>query len=116
MLQWDEETNAWGIAFLYPDMAGDHMDGMEVVTDPNTGIALRLRLRHDQRLHRPVPSRRRAGLGAGEPVPATSTPAGALVEGFGFGPLNHFWATGGNSVYELGGGDLGQYTEPVPTG
>lgn len=36
----------------------------------------------------------------------------AVVEGMGFGPLHHFWATGGTQIYELGGGDLASYTEP----
>jgi hypothetical protein len=35
-----------------------------------------------------------------------------LVEGMGFGALNHFWATGGDSLYEIGGGDLSEYTDP----
>jgi hypothetical protein len=39
-----------------------------------------------------------------------------LVEGMGFGAFNHFWATGGYSLYEVGGGDLTTYVEPAPTG
>ena len=34
------------------------------------------------------------------------------VEGMGFGALGHFWASDWNSVYEVGGGDMGGYTPP----
>jgi hypothetical protein len=47
---------------------------------------------------------------------ASDTPTGSLVEGMGFGAFNHFWATGGDSLYEVGGGDLTTYIEPAPTG
>lgn len=39
-----------------------------------------------------------------------------IVEGMGFGAFNHFWATSGISLYEVGGGDLSAYTEPEPAG
>jgi hypothetical protein len=115
VLQWDAETNAWGIAFMYPDMAGDHMDGMDVVVDPNTGIPYVY-----------VSDMTSDFIGQYKLDPEEgwvqenlfqySGTAGSLVEGFGWGPLNHFWATGGDSVYELGGGDIATYTEPIPTG
>ncbi len=34
-----------------------------------------------------------------------------LVEGMGFGALGHFWAGSGSVIYEVGGGDIGQYTD-----
>ncbi|HWB75872.1 MAG TPA: hypothetical protein VG755_12980 [Nannocystaceae bacterium] len=114
VLQWDEETNAWGIAFMYPDMAGDHMDGMEVVTDPNTGTPYVYV--SDMTSDFIGQYRLDAELGWVQENLFQYTNPSDLVEGFGFGPLNHFWATGGSSLYELGGGDLATYTEPVPTG
>jgi len=115
VFQYDAESSTWGIAFLFPNLAGDHMDGLEVVTDPNTGTPYvyvsdmtsdfigQYRLDPD--------------LGwVQENLFSYAGTAGALVEGMGFGTLNHFWATGGNSVYELGGGDLVEYTEPEPEG
>jgi hypothetical protein len=111
VFQRNEETGNWGIAFLYPNLSGDHMDGIEVVTDPETGTPYvyvsdmtsdfigQYRLDPD--------------LGwVQENLFSYVGTAGALLEGMGFGALNHFWATGGNSVYELGGGDLSEYTEP----
>lgn len=35
------------------------------------------------------------------------------VEGMGFGALDHFWAGSGGVIYEVGGGDIGQYTDPT---
>lgn len=38
---------------------------------------------------------------------------GALVEGFGFGALHHFWVGSlANTFYELGGGDLTDFIGP----
>jgi len=37
------------------------------------------------------------------------------VEGMGFGALGHFWAGSGSKIYELGGGEVGDYTViPAP--
>jgi hypothetical protein len=36
------------------------------------------------------------------------------VEGMGYGALGHFWAGGGNVVYELGGGEIQAYIQEVP--
>ncbi len=115
VLQHDAETNTWGIAFMYPDMAGSHMDGMEVVTDPNTGTPYV----YVSDMTSDFIGQYRLDPEEGwvqENLFQYTELSGALVEGFGFGALNHFWATGGDSVYELGGGDLATYTEPVPTG
>lgn len=111
VLQHDASTNTWGIAFLYPELAGDHMDGLEVVTDPNTGIPyvyvsdMTSDFIGQYRLD-PVQG------WVQENLFSYSGTAGAPVEGMGFGALNHFWATAGNSVYEVGGGDLSNYTDP----
>jgi len=36
------------------------------------------------------------------------------VEGMGFGPNQHFWASCGNDLFELGGGELQQELEGIP--
>ncbi|MBC8070618.1 MAG: hypothetical protein IAG13_19960 [Deltaproteobacteria bacterium] len=111
VFQRNETTGAWGIAFLYPNLAGDHMDGLEVVTDPESGIPYV----YVSDMTSDFIGQYRLDPEVGwvqENLFSYVGTAGALVEGMGFGALNHFWATGGNSVYELGGGDLSEYTEP----
>jgi hypothetical protein len=111
VFQHDAVTNTWGIAFLYPELAGDHMDGLEVVTDPETGIPY---------VYVSDMTSDFIGQYRMDPVEgwvqenlfSYSGTSGAPVEGMGFGALNHFWATAGSSVYEVGGGDLGDYVEP----
>jgi hypothetical protein len=111
VFQHDATTNTWGIAFLYPELAGDHMDGLEIVTDPNTGIPyvyvsdMTSDFIGQYRLD-PVQG------WVQENLFTYAGTAGAPVEGMGFGALNHFWATAGNSVYEVGGGDLSDYIDP----
>ncbi len=103
-------SNEWVAEFAYPDLAGSHMDGIEVVTDPNDGtpyvyvsdmtsdyLGQYLRDRGDTWVQ--VNLFEYAGTGE-------------YVEGLGFGALNHFWAAAGSSIYEIGGGDLAKFTEP----
>jgi hypothetical protein len=111
VFQHDPNTNTWGIAFLYPELAGDHMDGLEVVTDPETNIPYVY-----------VSDMTSDFIGQYRLDPDTgwtqvnlfsySGTAGAPLEGMGWGALYHFWATSGSSLYEIGGGDLAEFTEP----
>jgi hypothetical protein len=106
------QSGTWGIAFDYPSLAGDHMDGIEIVVDPATNISYVY-----------VSDMTSDFLGQYRWDPAQGWvqenlfsyqgTAGSLVEGMGFGALGHFWATGGSELYEIGGGDLGQYTDPA---
>ncbi|MBC8067709.1 MAG: hypothetical protein IAG13_05190 [Deltaproteobacteria bacterium] len=115
VFQHDAETNAWGLAFYFPNLSGDHMDGVEVVTDPNTGTPYVYV--SDMTSDFIGQYRLDPELGwVQENLFQYAGTAGALLEGMGFGAFNHFWATSGSSVYEVGGGDLATYTEPVPTG
>ncbi len=113
VFQYDAETMAWGYAFEFPILAGDHMDGMDVVTDPSSGIPYVYvsdmtsnfigQYRHD-----PV-------MGwVQENMFTYAEPTGVPVEGFGFGALSHFWVGGWNqnSFYEIGGGDLTEFLDP----
>jgi len=104
-------TNTWGIAFLFPPLAGSHMDGLEIVTDPNTGTPYV----YVSDMTSDFIGQYRLDAEQGwvqENLFSYVGTAGSLVEGMGFGALNHFWATGGSSVYEIGGGDLSDYTDP----
>ena len=115
VFQYDADTQAWGIAFRFPALAGDHMDGLEVVTDPNTGTPYVYV--SDMTSDYIGQYRLDAELGwVQENMFQYAGTAGSLVEGMGFGAFNHFWATGGDSLYEVGGGDLTTYIEPAPTG
>lgn len=113
VFQYDAETLQWGYAFEFPALAGDHMDGMDVVTDTSTGIPYVYvsdmtsnfigQYRHDPQVG-----------WVQENLFTYSEPTGVPVEGFGFGALSHFWVGGWNqnSFYEIGGGDLTQYLDP----
>ncbi len=111
VLQYCAQTNTWGIAFYFPPLAGDHMDGLEVVTDPNTGIPYV----YVSDMTSDFIGQYRLDPEDGwvqENLFSYAGTAGVVVEGMGFGPLYHFWATAGSSVYEVGGGDLSNYTDP----
>jgi hypothetical protein len=104
-------TGEWVAEFAYPNMAGSHMDGMEVVADPNTGTPYVY-----------VSDMTSDYLGQYKREPnGTWTQEnlfeyvgdGDHVEGMGFGALGHFWITSGNELYEVGGGELQKY---VPDG
>lgn len=113
VFQYDAETMSWGYAFQYPALAGDHMDGLEVVTDPSDGTAYVYvsdmtsnfigQYRHD-----PVDG------WVQENLFTYAEANGEVVEGFGYGALRHFWVGSytQNSFYEIGGGDLTQYLGP----
>jgi hypothetical protein len=114
VFQYDADTMTWGYAFEFPVLAGDHMDGMDVVTDPSTGTPYVYvsdmtsnfigQYRHDP------------ALGwVQENLFSYNENAGLLVEGFGFGALAHFWVGGynQNSFYEIGGGDLTEFLDPA---
>ena len=111
VFQHDAATDTWGLAFYYPELAGDHMDGLEVVTDPETGIPYVYV--SDMTSDFIGQYRKDPELGwVQHNLFSYQGTAGAPVEGMGFGPLFHFWATAGSSLYEVGGGDLAEFTEP----
>lgn len=106
------DTDAWGIAFYFPSFAGDHMDGLEVVTQPDTGIPYV----YISDMTSDFIAQYRLDAYQGwvqENVFSYEGTAGSLVEGLGYGAFNHFWATGGQYLYEVGGGDLAEFTEPA---
>ncbi|MBC8070793.1 MAG: hypothetical protein IAG13_20875 [Deltaproteobacteria bacterium] len=113
VMQFDAETQTWGYAFEFPVLAGDHMDGIEVVVDVTTGTPYVYvsdmtsnfigQYRHDTELG-----------WVQQNLFSYVEVSGAALEGFGFGALNHFWVGSlGNTFYELGGGDLTEYIDPA---
>ncbi len=114
VMQYDAETMTWGWSFQFPELAGSHMDGLEVVTDPETGTPYVYvsdmtsnfigQYRHDRDLgwvQENLFSYNELGGMA------------AALEGFGFGALNHFWCGSlASTFYELGGGDIQDFVDP----
>ena len=109
--------SSWQYEFSYVDLAGSHMDGLEVVTDPNTNIPYVYvsdmtsdylgQWRYDS-----------ANASWVEENLFKYNGTAGDVEGMGFGALGHFWATtgfaNGGTLYEIGGGELGGYVPYNP--
>lgn len=109
---YDYNTASWGIMFDYPPLAGDHMDGMEVVTDPTTGIPYVYV--SDMTSDFIGQYRKDPDLGwVQENLFSYEGTSGTALEGLGFGPLAHFWYTSGNILGELGGGDVTDFLPPT---
>jgi hypothetical protein len=101
----------WNAAFSFNTLAGSHPDGLEFVTDT------------DGKGYLYVSDMTSNFLGQAELQSDGSfvetnlfayNSTGGDVEGMGFGPLGHFWIADWDSIYEVGGGDLGGYTPPPP--
>ncbi len=110
VFQYDSSDDTWGIAFDYPSLAGSHMDGMEVVPDPTDGTPYVYVSDMTSDFLAQYRLDRQQGWVQENVFEYTGNTA--LVEGMGFGPLHHFWVTGGPDLYELGGGDLAEFTDP----
>jgi len=107
---YDPLIDSWVPEFDYPDMSGDHMDGMEFVPDPNSGIGY---LYVSDMTSDYIGQYTKDATGNWQQVNLFhyADPDVEAVEGMGFGVLNHFWVGGwaAGALYELGGGDLGEY-------
>ncbi|MCD6498098.1 MAG: hypothetical protein J7M25_07320 [Deltaproteobacteria bacterium] len=118
VFSWDPDAQEWALEFMYPNLVGGHADGLEVVTDPATEIPYVYvsDMTSDflgQYLKNKDGSWTQVNLfqyNRGE---------GDYIEGMGFGALSHFWMSAvvdpqnihaTNCIYEIGGGDLSQYT------
>ncbi len=113
VFSYDPATGEWSWEFTHPDFEGSHEDGMEVVTDPNTGIPyVYVTDMTSDYIAQYVEDDR--GRWTQANLFQYADQSGDPVEGMGFGTLHHFWAGGWNdgSIYEIGGGDLARYTEP----
>jgi hypothetical protein len=103
------EKKIWVPEFMYPDLAGSHMDGIEVVQ--SLGNVQQYVYVSDMTSDF-LGQYRRDGKGGWvqENLFQYGDVTGSSVEGMGFGALNHFWITGGTTLIEIGGGDLSNYT------
>jgi hypothetical protein len=100
----------WVPEFQYPDLTGGHMDGLEVVWSSLMGFEYVYV--SDMTSDFLGQYRRDANGGwVQENLFKYSDVTGSAVEGLGFGTFKHFWATGGSTLYEIGGGDLGMYIQ-----
>ncbi len=110
---WHDATKSWVAEFAYPNLAGSHMDGMDVVVSPKSG---------EQYVY--VTDMTSDFIGqyrldetqgwVQEALFEYNDATSSAIEGFGFGALNHFWAANGSYLYELGGGDIQEDLEPCP--
>jgi hypothetical protein len=111
--EYSEVADDWGVAFDYPDLAGDHADGMEVVVDGRTDTAYVYVSDMTSDFIGQYRWDPEAGWQQENLFEYDGT--GEYVEGMGFGAFNHFWATSGSVLYEIGGGDLQQFVDdPLP--
>ena len=111
VMQYDAETQAWGWAFQFPELAGSHMDGIEVVTAPDGTPYVYV---SDMTSDFIGQYRLDPNLGwVQDNLFEYDEPSGAALEGFGYGALGHFWAGSlSQTFYELGGGDLTEFLDP----
>jgi len=101
---------SWMAEFAYPDLAGSHMDGLEVIVAPTTQV--QYVYVSDMTSDFLGQYRKDAnGNWVQENLFRYQAVTGASVEGVGFGALNHFWVTSGGALYEIGGGDLSGYLQ-----
>jgi hypothetical protein len=112
----DPVANEWVLEFAYPNLSGDHSDGLEVVTDIRTGTPYVYV--SDMTSDFIGQYRKDAdGVWIQENLFQYANPDPEDVEGMGFGALRHFWITneaygsGVQVLYEIGGGDIDQYVQ-----
>jgi hypothetical protein len=110
-------SDSWGLAFRYPFLAGAHMDGIEVVTDPTTQIAYV----YVSDMTSDFIGQYRQDAEEGwvqENLFSYADLTANDVEGLGFGAFGHFWISSlSGHLYEIGGGELNEYLpDPDPAG
>jgi hypothetical protein len=111
------QSDSWGLAFSYPFLAGSHMDGIEVVTDPATQIPYV----YVSDMTSDFIGQYRQDPDEGwvqQNLFSYADLTAADVEGLGFGAFGHFWISSlSGQLYEIGGGDLTDYLpDPDPAG
>lgn len=109
--KWDGSN--WVKQFIYSDLAGSHMDGLEVVTDPSTNIPYVYVSDMTSNYIGQWKFDKVTNTWVEKNLFAYNDVNGDDVEGMGFGALGHFWVTGWDSVYEIGGGDLSPFTSDL---
>lgn len=108
---WNGST--WQTEFSFSGLSGNHMDGLEVVIDPDTGVPY---VYVSDMTSDYLGQWYYDGSSWVEQNLFEYVGSAGDVEGLGFGALGHFWATTGftnsGTLYEIGGGDLGGYIPP----
>lgn len=100
---------AWVPCFTYQRLAdGGHMDGLEVILDCNNTPYVYVSDMTSDYIGQWKYDSDTASWKE-ENLFAYSDTSGSHVEGMGFGAFKHIWMTSGSSLYELGGGKLGDY-------
>jgi hypothetical protein len=102
----------WAVEFDYPNLAGSHMDGMEVVFDPKKKIPYVYVSDMTSDYLAQYYLDEDTGKWVQKNVFEYKESQNQYVEGMGFGAFAHFWATSGKALYEVGGGDLQKYVGP----
>ena len=100
----------WQVEFTYPNYGGGHHDGLEFVN----GYLWVSDMTSDY-----IGQWEYTGTGpynGWNEVYRFDYTYGKWVEGMGFGPLGHFWASSysNNEIYEIGGGKLGVALTDIP--
>jgi hypothetical protein len=114
VMHYDAATMTWGWSFQFPELAGSHMDGLEVVTDPETAIPYvyvsdMTSNFIGQYKHEPETGWVQVNLFSYDENGGMAQ----SLEGFGFGAFNHFWCGSlAQTFYELGGGDIQEFVDP----
>jgi len=106
------DGGGWATEFDYPNLAGSHMDGLEVVMDPKQKISYvyvsDMTSDFLAQYYRDPKTKKWVQKNVFE----YDENENQYVEGMGFGAFQHFWATSGKALYEVGGGDLQKYVGP----
>jgi len=103
----------WAAQFWYPNLAGSHLDGIEVVHDPKTNTPYVYASDMTSDFLAQYYLDKTTGKWVQKNIFEYKETKNQYVEGMGFGPFYHFWATGGSALYEVGGGDLQKYVGKV---
>jgi hypothetical protein len=106
------DGGGWAIEFDYPNLAGSHQDGMEVVMDPKEKVSYVYVSDMTSDFLAQYYRDETTGKWVQKNVFEYQETENQHVEGMGFGAFQHFWATSGAAVYEVGGGDLQKYVGP----
>jgi len=99
--KYNNTTNSWEYQFSYPNLAGSHHDGMEIV---NNKLYL-----SDMTSDKIIAYDLNQTTGIVDDASSYniySYTANPYVEGMGYGPNRHFWMTSGDEIYEIGDGNL----------
>ena len=103
------DGGGWALEFLYPPLAGQHLDGLEIVVDPKAKVSYVYVSDMTSDFLTQYYRDAVTGQWVQKNVFEYKEQENQHVEGMGFGAFQHFWMTSGKALYEVGGGDLQKY-------